>query len=148
MNKQTMLLLNNICTWIFYPSFGGLLLWMALTSHSGLLRTVLTCGISFVVLSVYRHLRNAPRPYETDPHIAPPTPNCRSGHSFPSRHVFSAWVIIMAFLYGVPPLGVALMVPGIALAYLRQALHFHHTRDVVVGALCGIVAGIIGFWIL
>ena len=148
MNKKTMLLLNHICTWIFYPSFAALLLWMAFSGHSGFLRTVLTCGISFVVLSVYRHGRNAPRPYETDPRIEPPTANCRSGHSFPSRHVFSAWVIIMAFLYAAPVFGVLLMIPGFALAYLRQALHFHHTKDVVVGALCGIVAGIIGFWII
>lgn len=148
MNKKTLLLLNNICTWIFYPSFAALLIRMAAWHHNALWRTVLTCGISFVLLSAYRHWCNAPRPYETDPAIEPPTPNCRSGHSFPSRHVFSAWVIIMAFLYTAPAFGVVLMIPGTALAYLRAALHFHHTRDVVVGALCGIVAGIIGFWVI
>ena len=148
MNKKTMLLLNNICTWIFYPSFAALLIWMAAWHHNALWRTVLVCDISFVVLSVYRHLRNAPRPYETNPDIEPPTPKCRNGHSFPSRHVFSAWIIIMAYLYSLPWWGVPLMIPGVALAYLRAALHFHHISDVVVGALCGIVAGVVGFWIL
>ena len=148
MSKQTTLLANQICTWIFYPAFGGLLLWMVLTHHPDLLRTILTCGISFVALSVYRHHRNAPRPYETDPAIEPPTAHCRSGHSFPSRHVFSAWVITMSFLSVSPIFGLLMAVPATLLAYLRQALHFHHKIDVVVGALVGITSGLIGFYIL
>lgn len=145
MTKHTLLKLNKICTVLFYPAFGLLLLGLWLRRPEELLPTVLICGISFVLLSAYRHWRNAPRPYETDPTIEPPTPHCRRGHSFPSRHVFSAWLITMAFLFHCPGLGLLLMIPATALAYLRQKLHFHHKRDVLWGAALGILCGLLGF---
>lgn len=148
MAQKTLLFVNKICTIVFYPAFAALLLWLWQTDHPDFLRTLFTCALSFGLLSVYRRWRNAPRPYETDPTIEPPTPHCRKGHSFPSRHVFSAWVITATFFYFSPLLGTILAIPATALAYLRQRLHFHHKRDVIWGAALGILCAVVGLWVV
>ena len=146
--KTILYQLNRVITALFYPAFGLLLLTVWLTDTPGLLRAVLTCGISFVVLSIFRKVLNAPRPYETDPTIEPPTPNCKKGQSFPSRHVFSAFLITTAMAYFYPAFGVIFLVPACLLAWLRKELHYHHSRDVIWGAILALLCGAIGFWLI
>jgi membrane-associated phospholipid phosphatase len=146
--KAILFQLNRVITAVFYPAFALLLLTVWLTDTPGLLRTVLTCGISFAVLSVFRKWLNAPRPYETDPAIEPPTPNAKKGQSFPSRHVFSAFLIATAMAYFSPLLGLIFLVPAGVLAWLRKELHYHHTRDVIWGAIFALICGLIGFWLI
>ena len=105
-----------------------------------LLRLVLIPGVGFVLLSLARRQLNAPRPYEQwsiDPLIA----REKTGDSFPSRHVFSATVIAMAALWLDWRWGLPLLVLAALLAVLRVVGGVHYPRDVVVGALCGLVVG-------
>lgn len=146
--KMTLYKANSVITAVFYPIFAALICFLWASDAPGLWRTILTCGISFIVLSVFRKIINAPRPYETDPSVTPPTPHCKKGESFPSRHVFSAFLIVMAMGYHFPVLGVVLLFPACLLAWLRKELHYHHTRDVIWGAIFAVICGMIGFWLI
>ena len=70
------------------------------------------------------------------------------GKSFPSRHVFSAFIIAMTVFYFMPACGVILLALGIVMALARVAGGVHFVKDVAAGALMGIGCGIIGFYII
>ena len=90
---------------------------------------------------------NAKRPYEVLD-IQPIITKNTKGHSMPSRHVFSMFVIAMAFLWVLPWAGALLLCFGAALALVRVIGGVHFPRDVIAGALVGIVSGILGFWVI
>ena len=65
----------------------------------------------------------------------------------PSRHVFSAFIIGMAFLcIGEIPLGIIVFVCGLIIAIVRVISGVHFPKDVIVGALVGILCGVVGFF--
>jgi membrane-associated phospholipid phosphatase len=118
---------------------------LAVQRDSRLLKAVLVPAVSFVLLSLYRRWNNAKRPYEVLD-IQPLIQKDTKGKSFPSRHVFSVFVIAMTFLWLKPWLGVVFLAAGVLLAACRVIGGVHWVKDVVVGALAGIVAGLVGFW--
>lgn len=105
-----------------------------------LLRLILIPGSGFVLLSLVRHRLNVPRPYEKWP-IKPLIAREKTGDSFPSRHVFSATVIAMAAFWLSWQWGVLLLVLMILLAAIRVIGGVHYPRDVIVGAICGLLVG-------
>ncbi len=139
--------LNRMLTrlgWLLYPV---LLLALALKGDPRLLRCVLVPGVSFAAVTLVRRWINAPRPYEAleiDPIIHKDT----KGQSMPSRHVFSMFVIAVTYLWIQPWIGVILLLLGVVLAVLRVLGGVHFPRDVLVGALCGIGSGLVGYWLL
>ncbi len=139
--------LNRMLTrlgWLMYPV---LLLALALKGDPRLLRCVLVPGVSFAAVTLVRRWINAPRPYEAleiDPIIHKDT----KGQSLPSRHVFSMFVIAVTYLWIQPWIGVILLLLGVVLAVLRVLGGVHFPRDVLVGALCGLGSGLVGYWLL
>ncbi|WP_200789018.1 phosphatase PAP2 family protein [Atopostipes suicloacalis] len=103
-------------------------------------------GISFVFVSIFRHYVNAPRPYEVAD-IEPIIEKETTGNSFPSRHVFSIFVIATTLYFISKPLGILLMIAGVLLAILRVVGGVHFPRDVIAGAIIGIVSGVLGFYL-
>ena len=75
-------------------------------------------------------------------------PKAKRGQSFPSRHVFSVFVIATALMTCNVFLGLALILGGIILSVLRVILGIHFIRDVVAGGIIGIVSGAIGILVL
>lgn len=144
---KLIILTNKCITWVFYFTLPIFLLILMDHHDPDLLRTILTCGISFIAVSGFRHFYNAPRPYEISG-VAPRIEQKGSGHSFPSRHVFSAFIIAVSVLHFNFPCGIVLLFLGVILAFLRVALKVHYVKDVIVGAICGIIGGIIGFWLI
>lgn len=152
--------LNKTITLAIYIAYPALLIWLFLTdgrmglivnfSENGLfIRALFVPLVSFILLSVFRTAVNAKRPYEVfgmSPILAKDT----QGKSFPSRHVFSIFVIAMTFLFilGSPVLGITILILGILLSVARVILGVHFPRDVIAGALFGIIAGIIGFYLV
>lgn len=133
-----------------YLIMGASLAWWGLTTGwpgawSRLLRLVLIPGSGFVLLSLVRQHLNAPRPYEQWP-IDPLIAREKTGDSFPSRHVFSATVIAVAALWINWYWGLVLLALAALLAVIRVIGGVHYPRDVVVGALCGLVVGSLLFW--
>lgn len=124
-----------------YPLLLALLL---LRQDGRFWRCLLVPAVSFLLLSVLRRALNFPRPYEV--YGIPPTlSKSTAGCSFPSRHIFSLCVIACAFLWVLPSVGGLLLGLGVGMAVIRVLLGVHFPRDVLAGAACGLLAGLIGF---
>ena len=112
-----------------------------------LLRAVFVPAVSFVGLTVIRRIINAPRPYETFD-IPPVLEKDTKGKSFPSRHVFSVFIIAMTIFYEHPGAGVLLGSIGLLLGLVRVLVGVHEPRDIIAGAFAGIVCGIVGYYVI
>jgi membrane-associated phospholipid phosphatase len=146
--RRTALLngLNKASAGVYYLSYPILVAALLVQRDPRALRCILVPGLSFVLLSLYRSVRNAKRPYEVLD-IHPLIHKDTRGHSFPSRHVFSAFVIAMTFLWIYPPAGAPLLALGMVTALCRVLGGVHWPRDVIAGALLGTAAGLIGYWL-
>lgn len=142
--RRILRMLNWAISCVFYGMYPLLLLLQCSDGGSEALRCVLTAGVPFLAVSVFRRLYNRPRPYEKLS-ITPLIPRNKQGQSFPSRHVFSAFVIAMCWLFYVPWIGGGLLVLACILAAIRVIGGIHFPSDVIVGAIIGIVSGLIGF---
>ncbi len=110
-------------------------------------RAVLVPAVSFVLLTIVRAIINLPRPYEKFG-MPPVIEKDTSGKSFPSRHVFSVFIIAMTIFYQHSGPGVILGLVGVGLAAIRVVGGVHEPKDVIVGALAGILCGVIGFYLI
>ncbi len=113
-------------------------------------RLLLAAEIPFVVVSVLRYAVNAPRPYDVYELFkeAEAAPKGKVGRSFPSRHTFSAFLIATLF-FTVDPFAAAMLIfLGAAMAVSRVIVGIHFLRDVIVGAILGVISGGIGILIL
>lgn len=100
----------------------------------------------FVILSLFRKKINAPRPYE-EWDIKPLLDRDSSGQSMPSRHVFSATIISMACLHASLTMGMICLTLSAFLGLVRVLGGVHFPKDVVVGYICGLVWGVIFFYV-
>ena len=135
---------NAVCTYGTAAAFLGVCADLALRRDPTLWRLGLTCGVPFAALSAARRRINAPRPYEVYG-LEPLIPKKSRGESFPSRHVFSIFVIAGSLLYVRPPLGTALLALGVLLAAVRVVSGMHFLKDVLAGAIIGVISAVIGF---
>lgn len=142
---KLLLAMNTLIPAVFYASFPVLLL-LQFAGSGHWLRSALTAGIPFIALSIFRRLWNRPRPYEALG-ITPLIPKEKKGRSFPSRHVFSAFIIAMCWLYYIPTVGLVLLVLAAMLAVIRVVGGVHYVSDVVAGFVFAVVCGLTGFWI-
>lgn len=98
----------------------------------------------FVILSLFRKKINHPRPYETWD-IRPLLDKDSSGQSMPSRHVFSATIISMAYFHAWTLIGMILLICSGVLALVRVLGGVHYPKDVLVGYICGLLWGFLFF---
>ena len=113
-------------------------------------KIVLMSGIPFVLVSLLRRIVNCERPYEVfdTEALAELKKKRKSGRSFPSRHVFSAFLIGTVTVFYYPLLGVGAFLAGLTLAVERVFLGIHFPKDVLVGAFIGVASGLLGILIL
>lgn len=113
-------------------------------------RLALMAAIPFSLVSLMRHLLDVPRPYEVIafPPLAAMRGERKAGKSCPSRHVFSAFLIGALALYYSPILGILTLFIGAFVALERVMLGIHFVRDVIVGAVIGVLSGVIGILFL
>ena len=138
--------LNKFITVLVYCTYPLVLALLIFTHDVRFWRVLLTPAISFVLVSLVRQYIDAPRPYEVSDFV--PIINKKTkGKSFPSRHVFSVFVIATTLYYIFKPLGIILMLAGVLLAILRVIGGVHFPKDVVVGAIIGILSGVLGFYL-
>ena len=111
---------------------------------------VLVSAIPFVLVSAVRHILNYERPYELVD--LKPFEKMRkrrkAGKSFPSRHVFSAFLIGMLLLNYNLPIALATLAVGLFLAVERALLGIHFPKDVFFGGFFGVLFGFVGTLIL
>lgn len=138
---------NKILTLLVYLAYPLALLAAYRRGIDSLIRSILIPAVSFVLLSAFRNWYNAPRPYEVidmEPVIKKDT----KGHSFPSRHVFSAFMIAMVLFSLSAPCGVVFLFVAFCIAVIRVLGGVHFPKDVIVGAMVGIVLWYFGNWLL
>lgn len=145
--KNCLLRVNHILTDVVYLVYPALLLYLIISRDSRFWRVLFVPAVTFALVTLFRKKYNAPRPYETWP-VKPLIPKDTKGNSFPSRHVFSIYIIAMAAWYVWWPLGLILVVAGVFLAAARVIGRVHFVKDVVAGALIAVGAGILCFWII
>lgn len=137
------LVFNQLLTGVCYVMYPLLILLEWYQKNPLWLKSLLTASISFVVVSVFRRFYNKQRPYERLD-IVPLIAKDTVGKSFPSRHVFSVFVIAMCWLMYCPVVGVMLMIIGIGMAFIRVVGGVHDLTDVIAGAVIGVISGVIG----
>ena len=122
----------------------GLLIYRSYTvSLTASLKLIIISAVPFILLTLSRRVINAPRPYEVY-NIFESMPKDKKGHSFPSRHVFSAFLIATLALWAYPVLGCVLMALALLLSVVRVMLGIHFPRDCIAGGIIGIIAAVIG----
>jgi membrane-associated phospholipid phosphatase len=138
---------NKILTLLCYVSYPALLLWLMYAGDGRALRALLVPGISFAAVTLARNRINAARPYEVLD-IEPIIKKDTKGRSFPSRHVFSVFMIAATFFWFSRPLGIAFGCIGVLLGAMRVLGGVHFPRDVFAGAAVGILCGIVGYGLI
>ena len=139
--------LNQILTglvFLIYPLYMAVLYG---EKDPKLIKVILVPAVSFVLVTILRKIINALRPYEKF-EIPPVIEKDTKGKSFPSRHVFSVFIIAVTIFYSHPGPGIILGLLGVAMAVIRVAGGVHEPRDVIAGALIGIACGVIGFYLI
>ena len=100
-----------------------------------------------ILVTVMRVVINEERPYEKyGMDSVFHTTTVRK--SMPSRHTASAYIIAMTFLSVNLPLGIVALCFASMIEASRVMAGAHFIRDVVVGALIGITAGVVFYFIL
>ena len=123
---------------LFYPLF---LLWrFQVGGLSEVLTYILLPGIAFVIFSLIRDWINRKRPYE-EWQIDPLIYREGSGHSMPSRHVFSAAMIGMCALSVNALLGIVCLALAAVIAVCRVLGGVHYPEDVIIGYVVGAAVG-------
>ena len=138
--------LNRLLTFVMPGVYGLVFCWLFAkqVSLEKMWPFVWIPATGFVLFSLVRHWINFPRPYEKW-EFQPLLEKHSSGHSFPSRHVFSATIISMACLHASLSVGVILLVFSAFLGLVRVLGGVHYPKDVVVGYICALVWGVIFF---
>jgi len=128
------------------PNDGGSLLY----------RSIIVPSVSFILVSLFRKVVSSPRPYEVYD-FEPALNKDTKGKSFPSRHVFSIFMIAFTVMQVSLVLGIVLCVAGVALAVIRVVGGAHFIKDVIAGFsiaalisyICyGILCGVFGLLML
>ncbi len=145
--RRRLLKLNKIITRSVYVVYLAMLIILAATRDERIVRVFFVPAVSFAAVTIFRKVCNAKRPYEV--WDKPPLiPKDTRGNSFPSRHVFSIYIIAMAAGYVYAPLAVILATAGVFLASVRVIARVHFVKDVAAGAAIAIVLGWIGFYFI
>lgn len=139
--------LNQILTglvFLIYPLYLAVLFG---EKDPNLLKNILVPAISFVLVTIFRSIVNTKRPYEKFD-IPPVIEKDTKGKSFPSRHVFSVFMIAVTIFYAHPGPGILLGILGVVMAVIRVLGGVHEPRDVIAGAVIGILCGVIGYYVI
>ena len=145
--RNRLVKLNQWLTRAVYIIYPVILAASLFTPGKSFWRVLLVPAVTFFAVTVFRRICNAKRPYEVWD-VKPLIPRDKKGHSFPSRHTFSIYIIAMAAFYVCLPLGILLAAAGVFLASARIVARVHFVKDVVAGAALGVGLGVLGFFIL
>ena len=140
----SLLLMTNrlltACGFFLYPLL--LLILLLKRNLYSLGCSIVIPALCFLIVTVFRKVVNRKRPYEKFP-ITSLIKKDKRGQSFPSRHVFSIFLIATLWFYFCKPVGIFLFIAGIFLAIVRVVGGVHFISDVCAGALLGIITGLL-----
>lgn len=145
--KSAVLMINRFITYLIFACYPLFLCYLLYIKSSKILTYVLVPLVSFVLISVFRVLFNAKRPYEKY-NFQPIKTTEKKGKSFPSRHVFSAAIISFMFLDFNIYLGIVFLILSVILAALRVLCGVHFIKDVAGGILAALFFYLITIFLL
>ena len=145
--SRTLRLVSHGAAFAAFLAFCFVVIRTALLSPLSAFKFCAIIGSSYVVVSAVRRFIDAPRPYEIYDFYEN-APKSKEGVSFPSRHTFSIFAIATAVAPTAPIVATVLAILGLLLAVSRVLLGIHFIRDVLCGALLGIISSVIGLFIL
>ena len=131
---------NHILTLTGFIVYPAILIYLFYKKSRKLKAYLLIPAVAFSLVSVFRKRWNRPRPYE-NPEIHTLTKREKKGQSFPSRHLFSYFLISVLLKSLCPPAGILMMISGVILAAIRVILGVHYPSDVMAGMLLGLFSG-------
>ena len=134
--------LEKMVTLLTFASYPLLLAYIYFKKIEWLIPMVLVPGFGFLAVTFIRSGINAKRPYEAlefEPSIMKDT----TGHSFPSRHAFSIFMIAITYFFVDKGSGILVGFMGVLLCILRVLGGVHYIRDVVAGAFSAVIYGAI-----
>lgn len=132
---------NHILTLTGFIVYPAIILYLLYKKSRKLKAYLLVPAVAFGLVSVFRKKCNRPRPYE-NPEIHTLTRRDKEGQSFPSRHLFSYFLISVLLWSLCPPAGFLMMVSGLILAVIRVILGVHYPSDVIAGMFIGLLSGV------
>lgn len=135
---------NQFITFLFYILYPLLLVYICLFERNELMKFILIPGFSFLLVSFFRKIIKRKRPYEIY-NFKPIIKKDSIQNSMPSRHVFSASIIAMCYLYFSMELGIILSIFALLSALLRVIGGVHFISDVSIGYLLGMLCGLLLF---
>ena len=147
---RVLILLDKAITYVtvlLYILLLGYTFFVVKDGYTLFYRSLIIPAVSFILVSGFRKFFNAPRPYELY-EFKPALPKDTRGKSFPSRHVFSIFMVAMAWLQLSVALGLILLLLGVALAIVRVLGGVHFIHDVIAGAAIALIVGGICFFVL
>lgn len=139
--------MNHVLTAVVFFGYPFYLVTLLFAHNMQIVRAVCVPAVSFVLLTVIRKRINAPRPYEKFG-IPPVIEKNTEGKSFPSRHVFSVFIIAVTIFQTYHAAGIVFGIIGAVLGVIRVLVGVHEPKDVLVGALAGIFCGVLGYYVL
>ena len=148
-------LYSKAITWVVAAAYVGFLIYLGVTdsgingigNKTILYRSILVPAVGFVIVSVFRKMVASKRPYELY-EFTPVIKKNTVGKSFPSRHVFSIFILAVTFGQISVVAMIVTMVLGTILAVVRVYGGVHFPKDVIAGAAIGILSGVIGYLLL
>ncbi|MBO5303031.1 MAG: phosphatase PAP2 family protein [Lachnospiraceae bacterium] len=136
---------DKVLTVLIFAAYPVLIVYLLLQGlYARGIKCIAIPAISFVLVSAFRKVYSAKRPYEALD-IVPLIKKDTVGKSFPSRHVFSVFIIGMTFFYINRPWGMVVGIVGILMGYVRVVGGVHFPKDVFAGAVIGILCGMCYF---
>ena len=135
---------DRVLTALVFAAYPAMLLFLWRRTGRLPWREIAVPAASLVLASLLRALIDRPRPYERLA-IAPLIAKSTSGHSFPSRHGFSVFIIAATGFTVAPWIGAVLTVAGVLLMATRVLGGVHDLWDVLAGAALGLLLGAAGY---
>ncbi len=139
-------IINEILSKTIMLAYPVLIIYLFVVNKLQCFTNIVVPFLGFVFVTIFRKVFNRQRPYEKFD-MPPVIPKEKKGQSFPSRHVFSAFIIACAFYLNSPlwMIGAALFVFAFIIAVIRVVAGVHFISDVLVGALFAVGFAYIGF---
>ena len=136
---KPIIFLNNITPKIMMMLFYGCIPILAIRLDKRVIPYTIIPLIGLLLITKFRNIINRPRPF--DVLYVTPLEEHSSGHSFPSLHCSSSFVITCALFYIHPTLGTIGLVVSIFVALSRLLSGVHYPADILGGIISGILFG-------
>lgn len=126
----------------------GLILLITVRHRKAGFMILFASSINLVIVEALKHIVKEPRPFITHPqllHFVIGTPP--SSYSFPSGHASAAFVGAFVVGYFFKKWRIPVYIFATCVAVSRPFLLVHYPTDVIVGAIIGVISGIIAFFL-